>query len=45
MLIITLGIAYAYSEYIKEEVVINLAKQDARRGVSQEMQRRRGLVQ
>jgi len=31
MLIITLGIAYVYSEYIKEEVVINLAKQDAKK--------------
>jgi len=31
MLVITLTIAYLYSEYIKEEVVINLAKQDAKK--------------
>jgi len=31
MLIVTLSIAYMYSEYIKEEVVINLAKQDAKK--------------
>ena len=31
MLVITLTIAYIYSEYIKEEVVINLAKQDAKK--------------
>lgn len=31
MLIITLSIAYMYSEYIKEEVVINLAKEDAKK--------------
>jgi len=31
MLLLTLGIAYIYSEYIKEEVVINLAKQDAKK--------------
>jgi diguanylate cyclase (GGDEF)-like protein len=31
MLISTLSIAYIYSEYIKEEIVTNLAKQDAKK--------------
>jgi len=31
MLVITLSIAYMYSEYIKEEVVIKLAKEDAKK--------------
>jgi len=31
MLFLTLTIAYIYSEYMKEEVIINLAKQDAKK--------------
>jgi len=31
MLILTLCIAYVYSEYMKEEVIVSLAKQDARK--------------
>jgi len=31
MLVLTLGIAFVYSEYVKEEVIITLAKQDAKK--------------
>ena len=31
MLVVTLSIAYIYSEYMKEEVIISLAKQDAKK--------------